>query len=231
MVVPEGWFRSARIGRSRRDSRTHGSPQSEAPSQPSTSTALNYSSHQRHPSSSHNSIPPTPSGYSSPTSSSPPNSLNYESSHRSMNQLVPIEVLVRTAGPRRDPADELLLRKFSSQNIQTISQKKNHRHWRVLTAAFQISVLLLFQAADTLSRRIIYIFKKSCSRTMISVSSFSKLDTDSDSLSWIIAQFSLRFTWTLLSDIFPDHRPSATLLTPQIVFLCRILLNRSSLSE
>ncbi|KAF8180372.1 hypothetical protein BJ912DRAFT_981108 [Pholiota molesta] len=80
MVVPEGWFRSARIGRSRRDSRTHGSPQSEAPSQSSTSTTLNYGSHQRHPSSSHiSSIPPPPS-----------------------------------AGPRRDPADELLLRKFSS---------------------------------------------------------------------------------------------------------------------
>ncbi|KAF8970218.1 Gti1/Pac2 family-domain-containing protein [Flammula alnicola] len=119
VVVPEGWFRSARIGRSRRDSRSHVSnSQSDAPSQPSTSTALNFhhpsNSHQRYPSSSHLSTSPTPSGYSSPASSSSPHSLSYEPSHHSMNQLVPIEVLVRTAGPRRDPADELLLRKFSS---------------------------------------------------------------------------------------------------------------------
>ncbi|KAF9482705.1 hypothetical protein BDN70DRAFT_874720 [Pholiota conissans] len=115
LVVPDGWFRSARIGRSRRDSRTQGSPQSEASSQPSTSTALNYNSHQRCPPSSHIPTSPTPSGYSSPSSSSTLHSINYETSHRSMgqHQLVPIEVLVRTAGPRRDPADELLLRKLS----------------------------------------------------------------------------------------------------------------------
>lgn len=119
VVVPDGWFRSARIGRTRRDSRSaHGSSFQPEASQPSTSAhALNFhhpsNSHQRYPSSQF-SASATPSGYSSPVSPSPPHSTDYETSQRSMNQLVPIDVLVRTAGPRRDPADELLLRKFSS---------------------------------------------------------------------------------------------------------------------
>lgn len=117
--VPEGWFRSARIGRNRRDSRTQGSntPSSEAPSPTSTSPSLSFhplpSSHLRHPSSSHFSTSPTPSGYLSPAPSSPPH-IPHQTSHHSMGQLVPLEVLVRTSGPRRDPVDEQLLRRFSS---------------------------------------------------------------------------------------------------------------------
>ena len=111
-VVPEGWFRSARIGRNRRDSRNQGShtQTSEGPS-PSASPTL--SSHQssnpyhRRPSLSY-----THSGGSGGSSSSTQN--NGDTSPRSMSQLVPLEVLVRTAGPRRDPADEQLLRRFVS---------------------------------------------------------------------------------------------------------------------
>jgi hypothetical protein len=112
-VVPDGWFRSARIGRNRRDSRNQGShtQTSEGSSPPSTSTTL--SSHQssnpyhRRPSLSY-----THSGGTGGSSSSTQN--NGDTSPRSMSQLVPLEVLVRTAGPRRDPADEQLLRRFVS---------------------------------------------------------------------------------------------------------------------
>ncbi|KDR72593.1 hypothetical protein GALMADRAFT_252738 [Galerina marginata CBS 339.88] len=118
ITVPDGWFRSARIGRNRRDSRTNGSSQlvPEAQSQSSTPTGLHFqhspSPHQRQPSSSHLSTPPTPPGYSS-TASSSLQSNPYETSHHPPSQLVPLEVLVRTSGPRRDPADEQLLRRFS----------------------------------------------------------------------------------------------------------------------
>jgi len=102
-VVPEGWFRSARIGRNRRDSRNQGShtQTSEGSSPPSTSPILNSpqssNPHPRHPSL---------SSYSTQNSGN--------MSPGSMSQLVPLEVLVRTAGPRRDPADEQLLRRFLS---------------------------------------------------------------------------------------------------------------------
>ena len=113
-VVPEGWFRSARIGRNRRDSRNQGAHthSSEASSPPSTSAILNShhssNSHHRHPSSSSYSISGGSNGSSSPTQNSG------DMSPRSISQLVPLEVLVRTSGPRRDPADEQLLRRFIS---------------------------------------------------------------------------------------------------------------------
>ncbi|KAF8157013.1 Gti1/Pac2 family-domain-containing protein [Crassisporium funariophilum] len=115
IVVPEGWFRSARIGRNRRDSRSHGSSiqPSEALNQTATPMTSNQhhspTSHHRHPPSTILSISPTPSGYSSAASSSSIDIPNY-----SLSQLVPLEVLVRTSGPRRDPADEQLLRRFLS---------------------------------------------------------------------------------------------------------------------
>lgn len=117
--VPEGWFRSARIGRNRRDSRTQGSnaPSSGASSPPSTSPPLSFhqppSSHPRHPPSSQFSTSPSSSGHLGPSSTSPPHSPR-QTSHHSMGQLVPLEILVRTSGPRRDPVDEQLLRRFSS---------------------------------------------------------------------------------------------------------------------
>jgi hypothetical protein len=99
--------------RNRQDSCNQGShtQTSEGSSPPSTSTTL--SSHQssnpyhRRPSLSY-----THSGGSGGSSSSTQN--NGDTSPRSMSQLVPLEVLVRTAGPRRDPADEQLLRRFVS---------------------------------------------------------------------------------------------------------------------
>jgi len=117
-VVPDGWFRSARIARNRRDSRNQGSntQTSEGSSPPSTSTILNphqsSNSYYRHPSSPSYSTSVPHSGGSSGSSSSTQNS--GDTSPHSMSQLVPLEVLVRTAGPRRDPADEQLLRRFVS---------------------------------------------------------------------------------------------------------------------
>lgn len=120
--VPEGWFRSARIGRNRRDSRTNGpiplSP--DVPTLPPPSPEVSYhhhspTSHHRHPStSSYISTSSSPSGYSSSESTSPVRSINHDASQHSLSQLVPLEILVRTSGPRRDPADEQTLRRFSS---------------------------------------------------------------------------------------------------------------------
>ena len=117
-VVPEGWFRSARIGRNRRDSRNQGShtQTSEGSSPPSTSTILNShqssNSHHRHPSSPSYSTSTLHSGGSGGSSSSTQNV--GDTSPRSVSQLVPIEVLIRTTGPRRDPADEQVIRRFIS---------------------------------------------------------------------------------------------------------------------
>ena len=108
-VVPEGWFRSARIGRNRRDSRNQGShaqtSEGSSPSSPTLSSHQSSNPYHRRPSLSY-------TGGSGGSSSSTQN--NGDTSPRSMSQLVPLEVLVRTAGPRRDPADEQLLRRFVS---------------------------------------------------------------------------------------------------------------------
>lgn len=139
VAVPENWFRSARIGRNRRDSRPGFSPPSPSETQPaspiqeyhrpSSSSMHPYPSHQiqsgspysspYHPGSPHPYSPhmtsPTLSGYSSPVLASPgpsPRSYSHDGVHGSKGQLVPLEVLVRTSGPRRDPTDEQLLRRF-----------------------------------------------------------------------------------------------------------------------
>ncbi|KAF5318656.1 hypothetical protein D9619_010698 [Psilocybe cf. subviscida] len=121
VVVPDGWFRSARIGRTRRDSRSAQPGAPGHPSEPRDPAVSIVTNHHHASESTHRPPPPSqthsspiPSGYSSPISSSPPNRLDYDNMHRSRTQLVPIEVLVQTGGRRRDPADELLLRKFSS---------------------------------------------------------------------------------------------------------------------
>ncbi|PPQ80926.1 hypothetical protein CVT26_014959 [Gymnopilus dilepis] len=115
VTVPEGWFRSARIGRNRRDSRAHGanSISPDSPHSPPASMGMipPPNSHQRLPSPSHPPSPPAPSVYHNIPLPLPSHSSN---SHHSMSQLVPLEILVRTSGPKRDPADELLLRRFSS---------------------------------------------------------------------------------------------------------------------
>lgn len=120
VAVPEGWFKSARIGKARRDSvRVQGNnPQSpETLSQPSTPPFYTYplgsspTSQQRHvplaiphpPSSS-----PSPSSQSS-TVSSPSIHINSQPN----GHLVPLEYLQNVSAPRRDPTDEQLLRRFS----------------------------------------------------------------------------------------------------------------------
>ncbi|KAF9523250.1 Gti1/Pac2 family-domain-containing protein [Crepidotus variabilis] len=146
LAVPDGWFRSARIGRNRRDSRTIGFAPPSPPDlaiQPIPSGSMDYhhpqinAPYHSYPSpSQHMSTPhpypssasphiyttssqvttPTASGYTTPTSStsSSPRSLLNEYPHNPKNRLVPLEVLVRTAGPRRDPTDEQLLRRFNN---------------------------------------------------------------------------------------------------------------------
>lgn len=116
MAVPEGWFKSARIGKARRDSRAQGNnPQSsETLSQPSTPPLYTYplgsspTSQQRHVPAAHPSSSPSPSSQSS-TTSSPSIHTNNQSSG-----LVPLEYLQNVSAPRRDPTDEQLLRRFSS---------------------------------------------------------------------------------------------------------------------
>ncbi|KAF9041281.1 Gti1/Pac2 family-domain-containing protein [Panaeolus papilionaceus] len=113
--VPENWFKSARIGRSRRDSRTHvPSLSNDGPSQSPTPSSSSYQQHHRqvpHPQGS----PSSSSGYRTTSSSPISQASHQESSHQPLSQLlVPLEVLVRTSGPRRDPADEQLLRRFAS---------------------------------------------------------------------------------------------------------------------
>jgi len=152
VAVPEGWFRSARIGRNRRDSRPPGfSPPSpsEIPIQPAPSPGIDYHrpssssmhpypshhipsgspySSPYHPSSSHPYPPhmtsPNLSGYPNPALATPsPRSYSHDSIHSSKGQLVPLEVLVRTNAPRRDPEDEILLRRF-----QWSSDRGRHLH-------------------------------------------------------------------------------------------------------
>ncbi|PPQ68917.1 hypothetical protein CVT24_007661 [Panaeolus cyanescens] len=108
--VPSSWFKSARAGRGRRDSRTHGPNLSiEGPSQlpPQHPSSYQHPHHKQSPHS-HNSVSPTSTLRT--MSSSPTHSPHQEP----LNQLVPLEVLVRTSGPRRDPVDEQLLRRFAS---------------------------------------------------------------------------------------------------------------------
>ncbi|TFK41617.1 Gti1/Pac2 family-domain-containing protein [Crucibulum laeve] len=120
--VPDGWFKSARAGKTRRDSRNHASnPQPSEGGSPYPSTSHSHtfahqsspSSHPRNQSSPHHmSTSPTPSDYSSTASSSSSGGLSIPSI--SPGKLVPLEYLQNTSGPRRDPTDEQLLRRFSS---------------------------------------------------------------------------------------------------------------------
>ncbi|KAF8999101.1 Gti1/Pac2 family-domain-containing protein [Cyathus striatus] len=116
--VPDGWFKSARAGKIRRDSRAQGtSPQFLDAAYPSPSP-YNY---MPHPSSS--AYPPEASSSSShhmPLNSPSPPEFSSTASNSGGNQmsssagLVPLEYLQSVSGPRRDPNDEQLLRRFSS---------------------------------------------------------------------------------------------------------------------
>lgn len=123
VVVPDGWFRSARAGKARRDSRAHANnPQpAESPTQPSSPTfdtirsTPSNNQHKYSSGSHHKSTAPTsPSAYSSAASSSSAQNKSPQGHPRSPAQLVPLEYLQSISGPPRDPNDELLLRKFFS---------------------------------------------------------------------------------------------------------------------
>jgi hypothetical protein len=118
VAVPEGWFKSARVGKTRRDSRAQGhNPQPvDAPLQPTTPPYYTYplgssptSQGRQVPTSNHLSSSPSPSSQSSTTSSS-----SVHNTSHPMGHLVPLEYLKNVSAPRRDPADEQLLRRFSS---------------------------------------------------------------------------------------------------------------------
>ncbi|KAJ3567837.1 hypothetical protein NP233_g6103 [Leucocoprinus birnbaumii] len=117
VAVPEGWFKSARVGKARRDSRTHSSnsQSGETSPQPTTppyytyplgSSPTSQNRHAHHPS--HTSTTPSPSSQSSISSSSH-NTISHSTGH-----LVPLEYLRNVSAPRRDPTDEQLLRRFAS---------------------------------------------------------------------------------------------------------------------
>ncbi len=117
VAVPEGWFKSARVGKARRDSRAQGNnPQSpETLSQPSTPPFYTYplgsspTSQQRHVLAPHpSSSSPSPSSQSSTTSSP-----SIYTNNNPNGLLVPLEYLENVSAPRRDPTDEQLLRRFS----------------------------------------------------------------------------------------------------------------------
>lgn len=125
MPVPEGWFRSARIGKTRRDSRAHpptahsageSSLQASSPllSKPISNFTDHYASGSLQPPHS-----PSPSVYSSKSSSHSPNS-SYSSSgsgsgrRKRTPSLVPLEVLESTSRLPRDPADIQALRRFAT---------------------------------------------------------------------------------------------------------------------
>ncbi|KAF7761525.1 hypothetical protein Agabi119p4_9517 [Agaricus bisporus var. burnettii] len=113
--VPEGWFKSARVGKTRRDSRAQGGNAHPGDAAPQSTTPPFYSyplgsptSQQRHaPAHPHSS--PSPSSHSSTTSSPSIHNGGHPTGH-----LVPLEYLQNMSAPRRDPNDEQLLRRFSS---------------------------------------------------------------------------------------------------------------------
>ena len=123
VVVPDGWFRSARAGKTLRDNNkfsnySHSSSEGAIYSfhnldqmhqfEPSKSNR----SHRRPRSSSQNHTS-LPSGHS--TSISPPSSPKQGSqSVHDPQTLVPLEYLRNVSGPRRNPIDEQLLKMFST---------------------------------------------------------------------------------------------------------------------
>ncbi|KAF9447146.1 hypothetical protein P691DRAFT_776338 [Macrolepiota fuliginosa MF-IS2] len=117
VTVPEGWFKSARVGKARRDSRAQSNNNTQPSENPSTPPFYTYplgssptSQHHHAPAQHPPASSPSPSGRSSSTSSSS----NHNSSGHPTGHLVPLEYLQNVSAPRRDPADEQTLRRFSS---------------------------------------------------------------------------------------------------------------------
>ncbi|KAG6831155.1 hypothetical protein H0H87_006085 [Tephrocybe sp. NHM501043] len=120
--VPEGLFKSARAGKLRRDHRSAEKNTVQSSDQSSLSQSGLHFNHGHSTFSGHRGSPPQ----TYPTLSSPfsddsrESSPSSESSRRAWSpsqqtSLVPLEYLQNVSGPRRDPADEQLLRRFSPQ--------------------------------------------------------------------------------------------------------------------
>jgi len=111
--VLEGWFKSARVGKVRRDSRTHSSdfhfgeipPSSTTPPLHAYPLGSSSTSRSRHLQQSNQHT----------VFSSPSYQLSASSSTQNFptGQLVPLEYLRNISPPRRDPTDEQLLRRFT----------------------------------------------------------------------------------------------------------------------
>ncbi|KAG2003311.1 hypothetical protein CC2G_003922 [Coprinopsis cinerea AmutBmut pab1-1] len=113
--VPEGWFRSARTAKTRRNTHTQSS-ESDTPKQPSPTSYSDphsplVSSSRHHPSSGYAHSPASSSGHSSKTSSI--SSLSSAYNPRSPS-LVPLDVLQNSHSVPRDPTDVQTLRRFAS---------------------------------------------------------------------------------------------------------------------
>ncbi|KXN89144.1 cAMP-independent regulatory protein pac2 [Leucoagaricus sp. SymC.cos] len=115
VAVPEGWFKSARVGKARRDSRAQGNnPQSvEASSQSTTPPFYTYPLGSSPTSQSRSNGPPNQRS-SPPSPSSHSSTSSIHNTPHPTGQLVPLEYLKNVSAPRRDPTDEQLLRRFSS---------------------------------------------------------------------------------------------------------------------
>ena len=118
--VPEGWFKSARIGKARRDSVRVQAQSPGTLSQPPTPPFYTYplgsspTSQQRHVVPLVAAAPHPPSSSPSPSSqSSTASSPSIHTNSQPNGHLVPLEYLRNVSAPRRDPADEQLLRRFS----------------------------------------------------------------------------------------------------------------------
>jgi len=127
VLVPDGLFRSARAGKMRRD---HRNPNKKAQQPPDLvihpegyhfnhDQASSLSSRCRDsPSSNHHmSLSPPSSDRSRDSSPSPGTPSLQSGSPYDQAKLVPLEYLQNVSGARRDPVDEQLLRRFSSQAI------------------------------------------------------------------------------------------------------------------
>lgn len=125
MPVPEGWFRSARIGKTRRDSRAHSttvhsSENNLQASSPMSKPISSLSTDPYAPSSYRSTHPPSPSSYSNHSSSSHSPNSSYSSSgsghgpRKRLPSLVPLEVLQSASSRPRDPADIQALRRFAT---------------------------------------------------------------------------------------------------------------------
>ena len=161
--IPDGWFKSARAGKSRRDHRdtsttttnTSASATAKSNSTPPTDLHLHHhpspvSHHQHHQHRPHNSSSSSTTSnhhrasryphrtYKDETSHSPPSDHFLSPKQQSpilgalplgnSGRLVPLQYLQAVAYPRRDPADEQLLKRFSTHSPSSCSHIRQSSH-------------------------------------------------------------------------------------------------------